>query len=415
LAASLGKFEHDGMCYDKGFLYVWNLQKRGFKPDEPMLTIETSACIMCIEFHPVRPSILAGGSFNGEIFVWDISRDDETLLYFSRIDDYFHREAVSQIIWLEQKLVGRTDILYNLMTISTDGKALIWNLDHKLKFPTKGYSLVRKREGSLSYVGALSISQSIEEKTCFVIGTEAGSIFQLKINPMLNMDKRQKMLFEQKNEYGVRWKDEAYPVMFNLIAKNMPEIKMHVESYCSSRDYREIKSDYIFQSKPDMRKMYPNPIFANYESSTGSVYSVSYSPFHRAGFLTASLDGTVKLFETSQTKPVLTLEQDGYVFKVDWSPSRPLVFATASGSGDICIYDLGQTKKGPVHILRNEDEKSQVPRAAVAIKFNKNQKDLLACGFTGGQIKVFQLAQNLCEPGNEELETLGSILSDVKQ
>jgi len=48
----------------------------------------------------------------GEIFVWDISRDDETLLYFSRIDDYFHREAVSQIIWLEQKLVGRTDILY---------------------------------------------------------------------------------------------------------------------------------------------------------------------------------------------------------------------------------------------------------------------------------------------------------------
>ena len=69
--------------------------------------------------------------------------------------------------------------------------------------------------------------------------------------------------------------------MFNLIAKNMPEIKMHVESYCSSRDFREIKSDYVFQSKPDMRKMYPNPIFANYESSTGSVYSVSYSPFHR--------------------------------------------------------------------------------------------------------------------------------------
>ncbi len=86
-----------------------------------------------------------------------------------------------------------------MMTISTDGKALIWNLDHKLKFPTKGYSLVRKREGSLSYVGALSISQSMEEKTCFVIGTEAGSIFQLKINPMLNMDKRQKLLFEQKS------------------------------------------------------------------------------------------------------------------------------------------------------------------------------------------------------------------------
>ena len=57
----------------------------------------------------------------GEIFVWDISRDDETLLYFSRIDDYFHREAVSQIIWLEQKLVGRTDVLYvTIWTFSGD-------------------------------------------------------------------------------------------------------------------------------------------------------------------------------------------------------------------------------------------------------------------------------------------------------
>jgi len=66
LAASFGKFEHEGMCYDRSFLYAWNLQKRGFKADEPMFSIETSACIMCIEFHPTRPSIIAGGSFNGK-------------------------------------------------------------------------------------------------------------------------------------------------------------------------------------------------------------------------------------------------------------------------------------------------------------------------------------------------------------
>ena len=94
-------------------------------------------------------------------------------------------------------------------------------------------------------------------------------------------------------------------------------------------------------------------------------------------------------------------------------PKRFSLFQSLNiGNGDICIYDLAQTKKGPVHILRNEDE---VPRAAVAIKFNKNQKDLLACGFAGGQIKIFQLAQNLCEPGNEELDTLNSILSTVQQ
>lgn len=64
--------------------------------------------------------------------MWDISREDETLLYFSRIDDYFHREAVSQILWLEQKLVGRTDILY--VKIEFNGGYLIEKLEYDDNF-----------------------------------------------------------------------------------------------------------------------------------------------------------------------------------------------------------------------------------------------------------------------------------------
>lgn len=36
------------------------------------------------------------------------------------------------------------------MTLSTDGKVLIWNPDHELKYPTKGYSILRKKDGSIS-------------------------------------------------------------------------------------------------------------------------------------------------------------------------------------------------------------------------------------------------------------------------
>ena len=121
--------EHDGMCYDRGYVCTWNLNRRDFKPDTPTLTIEANVylfllifksfqgCIMCVEFHPTRPSILAGGSFNGnfflfnltwigEIFLWDISQQDENLLFYSRIDDYYHREAIAQLFWFEQKLPG---------------------------------------------------------------------------------------------------------------------------------------------------------------------------------------------------------------------------------------------------------------------------------------------------------------------
>ena len=42
------------------------------------------------------------------------------------------------------------------MSISTDGKILIWN--ETLKYPIKGYSLTRKKDGFMSTIGALCIS-----------------------------------------------------------------------------------------------------------------------------------------------------------------------------------------------------------------------------------------------------------------
>ena len=76
----------------------------------------------------------------------------------------------------------------------------------------------------------------------------------------------------------------------------------------------------------------------------------------------------------------------------------------------MCIYDLNEKKKGPVNILRNEEDS----KSAVTLRFNKNQKDLLAVGYTGGKIRIYQLSQMLCEQGNDELSLLNSILSEVK-
>lgn len=170
-------------------------------------------------------------------------------------------------------------------------------MEHQLKFPSKGYTLVRKKDGFLSYVGGLTINQSLEEKTCFILGTEAGSVFRCLINN-ISHDKKQKVLFEQKGRLfliilggqlliamriggAVRWKEETYPVMFNLMNKNVGEIKLHVEEYCKERDISEIKVEHIFQSKPDIRKLYTNPIAFAYEVHNGPVYSISFSPFHR--------------------------------------------------------------------------------------------------------------------------------------
>ena len=49
-------------------------------------------------------------------------------------------------------------------------------------------------------------------------------------------------------------------------------------------------------------------------------------------FLSGSLDGTIKLFESSSNKPLQVFDHNSYIFKVNWSPIRPAVFAAASGN-----------------------------------------------------------------------------------
>jgi hypothetical protein len=65
------------------------------------------------------------------------------------------------------------------MTVSTDGKILIW--EDSLRFPLKGYTLNRKKDGVLSVIGTLSISQSLDDKNTFVLGTEAGSLYRAMV------------------------------------------------------------------------------------------------------------------------------------------------------------------------------------------------------------------------------------------
>lgn len=63
-------------------------------------------------------------------------------------------------MWWEYRLQGSSTINYNLLSISTDGKILLWEIKDDfsptcLNHPIKGFSLVRKKDGDIAYVGGL--------------------------------------------------------------------------------------------------------------------------------------------------------------------------------------------------------------------------------------------------------------------
>ncbi len=77
------------------------------------------------------------------------------------VDDYFHRDVVSQISWWPFKPPGKNDIMHNLLSLSTDGKILLWEvpavvlgedvgqvtnkMKSLFKHPIKGFSILRKK------------------------------------------------------------------------------------------------------------------------------------------------------------------------------------------------------------------------------------------------------------------------------
>ena len=62
---SYGRFDHEDWCTHKSALCTWNLDRRNINPDKPDTVIDLSCCLMCIACHPKKPSLIAGGTFNG--------------------------------------------------------------------------------------------------------------------------------------------------------------------------------------------------------------------------------------------------------------------------------------------------------------------------------------------------------------
>ena len=75
IAVSYGRFDVTGWCDSPGALCVWNLRREDVDPRKPDSIFETDSCLQCVAWHPVDPAVVAAGSFDGEVHVWDVRGD----------------------------------------------------------------------------------------------------------------------------------------------------------------------------------------------------------------------------------------------------------------------------------------------------------------------------------------------------
>ncbi|KAF0687597.1 Aste57867_20716 [Aphanomyces stellatus] len=392
LAVSYGRFDHSGWCDYRSALCLWNIFSADLNAAKPHVVLETSSGLMCVAHHPTNPAVVAAGSFNGEIYVWNTSLE-ETLVATSGIGDYFHREPVTKLAWV----FDTPSREYHIASVGGDGKVLLWQLKDKLAFPVEGFLLKTKSTKQPKAAGLVvggNPSLDFKSSSRFDCRSEGGAVGRCFSS------QASKGAFKGE----IKWSNNAQRLV--SAAPQPTDVRRHVEAYAKDKKLRDVRVATVFDAKPDVHWLYKSALDFAFEPHGGPVYDIHYSPFHPSLFLTGSSDGSVRLYHYLQKAPVVCFEVGPqYLYSVAWSKTRPLVFAVASEDGSVYIYDLKENQLHPTATLAS-DAKAQHRPAIFSVEFNPRQRNFLASGDGNGLAHVWKLPWQLSNLQPEELTFL---------
>jgi WD40 repeat protein len=127
LASSYGRDDMAGWCENPGAICIWRIFNKNIVDNVPDIVLDHTASLMCCKFHPVNPSIIAGGSFNGEVIVWDLNIP-EVPIRISIISDDSHTEPIADLEWIYDSQSQS----YLLVSAGCDGKVCISKYLHRV-------------------------------------------------------------------------------------------------------------------------------------------------------------------------------------------------------------------------------------------------------------------------------------------
>ena len=373
---------------------------------------------MCVAYHPKNPSVVAAGSFTGEVFVWDLE-PQEYRLYGSSIGEYYHQEPVTKIEWVYD--ITTSD--YHIASVSGDGKVLFWRVkDKRLDHPIEGYIMhsvdVHVKEGmhkTGEYVlGGKSIGFS-QDKTSrtFVIGSEGGHVARCFAKSSIAMGKtRLSDLFKGDK----KWTVTACRLVGMLPTEQLVAVRRQVEAYATEKRVKEITLGTVYEARVNPFHLYPNAMDFYFDPHSGPVYDISFSPFRKNLFLTCSLDGTVRLYNYLQKDPILNIEvtpTSSYLYAIAWSKTRPAVFGVAAEDGNVYIYDLKTDKIAQAMTLNKHNVVNGVASKAASpmldLEFNPRQRNFVAAGNAAGKVYVWKLPWRLSNLQPDEMSVLEAL------
>ncbi|KAL9598145.1 MAG: hypothetical protein Q9219_004701 [cf. Caloplaca sp. 3 TL-2023] len=333
-----------------GLLQVWNLHLQS----RPEYIFHATSDLLTAQFSPFHPSLLIGGSYSGQILIWD-TRSRSTLpsqkTPLTGISSGGHTHPVYSIA-----IVG-TQNANNIISCSTDGIVCGWTTD-MLAQPQEYLVLTAPPPNKTEDLSSLCMAFPPADPTSFLVGTEEGSI-----HPCHRYDRAGA---GAGTDPRLRYRGHTAPV--------------------TSLSFHPARG----------------PIdFGDLFLSTGLDWSIKFwksrpaSSTSVVGSTTAGVSGS----NTEIIEPLLDLAREDVVYDAKWSPQKPGVFSAVDGAGNVEVWDLTVDMEVPVARMTPEPNK-QAQGLFSAKSLNKlawegKEGKRIATGGAAGVVSVFEVGSAL--------------------
>ncbi|XP_032679346.1 cytoplasmic dynein 1 intermediate chain isoform X15 [Odontomachus brunneus] len=292
----------DGVCL------IWNTK---FKKTTPEFIFHCQSPVMSTTFARFHPNLILGGTYSGQIVLWDNRVQKRTPIQRTPLSASAHTHPVYCL-----SVVG-TQNAHNLISISTDGKLCSWSLD-MLSQPQEALELHTKQSKAIA---ATCLAFPHGDVNNFVMGSEDGTVYSA-----CRHGSRAGLTETYEGHQGPVTGISAHAVQGGIDFSHL--------FLTSSLDWT-IKLWSLKENKP----------LYSFEHNGDYVYDVAWSPTHPALFAAVDDSGRLDLWNLNQDTevPTASVVVDGCpaLNRVSWTPSG-LHVTVGDDTGKIWVYDVAE-------------------------------------------------------------------------
>ncbi|XP_051023128.1 cytoplasmic dynein 1 intermediate chain 2 isoform X1 [Acomys russatus] len=315
-----------------GVALVWNVK---YKKTTPEYVFHCQSAVMSATFAKFHPNLVVGGTYSGQIVLWDNRSNKRTPVQRTPLSAAAHTHPVYCV-----NVVG-TQNAHNLISISTDGKICSWSLD-MLSHPQDSMELVHKQSKA---VAVTSMSFPVGDVNNFVVGSEEGSVYTA---------------CRHGSKAGISEMFEGH---------QGPITGIHCHAAVGAVDFSHLFVTSSFDWTVKLWTTKNNKPLYSFEDNSDYVYDVMWSPTHPALFACVDGMGRLDLWNLNNDTEVptasISVEGNPALNRVRWTHSGREI-AVGDSEGQIVIYDVGEQ----IAVPRN-DEWTRFGRTLAEINANR--------------------------------------------